>query len=38
MKISRVRRVWVLRADGKCFYFPSLEELMIIARKLLEIA
>ena len=36
MKITRMNRVWILRADGKCFYFPSLEELMLIVRKMVE--
>ena len=36
MKISRVHRVWILKAKGVCLYFPNLEELMRKARMLLE--
>ena len=37
MKITRMNRVWILKSQGRCFYFPSLADLMETVRKIVNI-
>lgn len=36
MKITRMNRVWILKSQGRCFYFLSLSELINTIRKIVD--